>query len=79
MSLSPSEIQYQLAHIRDDRASAIVISHAIVLPLAVIAVAARFMSRRLCKAYIGADDYTIVMALVSACLLQVLLSIAMCM
>lgn len=61
-----SEIQYQLAHIHDDRASAIVVSHAVVLPLAVIAVILRFISRRLCRARIGADDYMIVTALLFA-------------
>lgn len=64
MSLPSSEVQYQLAHIYADRASNIIISHAIVLPLAVIAVVARFIARRLCKAHIGPDDYMIVVALV---------------
>lgn len=64
MTLSPSEHQYQLKHINDDRSSGIVISHAVVLPLAYIAVVARFVSRRLCKARIEIDDYTIVAALV---------------
>lgn len=64
MSLPPSEVQYQLAHIHEDRASAIIISHAVLLPLAVIAVVARFIARRLCKAHIGLDDYMIVVALV---------------
>ncbi len=60
---TPSEIEYQLAHVNDDRASDIVISHAVVLPLAVIAVFFRFISRRLCKARIEADDYMIIAAL----------------
>lgn len=64
MSLPSSEVQYQLAHIHEDRASDIIISHAIVLPLAVIAVVARFIARRLCKAHVGPDDYMIVVALV---------------
>lgn len=64
MSLPPSQVQYQLAHINEDRASDIIISHAIVLPLAVIAVIARFTARHLCKAHIGPDDYMIVVALV---------------
>ena len=64
MSLPSSDVQYQLAHINEDRASDIIISHAIVLPLAVIAVIARFIARHLCKAHIGLDDYMIVVALV---------------
>jgi len=60
---TPSDIQYQLAHINDDRASDIVISHTVVLPLAVIAVVLRFISRRLCKARIESDDYMIIGAL----------------
>lgn len=63
---APSEIQYQIAHINDDRASAIVISHAVVLPLAVVAVILRFISRRLCRARIEADDYMIIAALIFA-------------
>ena len=70
MSLPSSEVQYQLAHIHEDRASDIVISHAVVLPLAVIAVVARFIARRLCKAHIGLDDYMIVVALVRLILSQ---------
>lgn len=61
---TPSDVQWQLDHIHDDRSSAIVISHTIVLPLAVIAVILRFMSRRMCNASIKADDYMIIFALV---------------
>ena len=60
----PSNIQWQLDHIDDDRSSAIVISHVTVLPLAVIAVILRFASRHICKASIKADDYLIIVALV---------------
>ncbi|KAK0511558.1 hypothetical protein JMJ35_006131 [Cladonia borealis] len=66
MSLPSGQIQYQLAHIHEDRASEIVISHAVLLPLAVIAVVARFIARRLCRAHIGLDDYMIVVALLAA-------------
>ncbi len=61
---SPSDIQYQIDHINDDRGSAIITSHAIVLSLAVIAVMLRFVSRRLCRTQILADDVMIVVALV---------------
>lgn len=59
-----NDIQYQIDHIGDDRSNAIVISHAVVLPLATIAVILRFVSRRLCKAQIQADDLMIIAALV---------------
>ena len=61
---TPSQIQYQFQHIHDDRTKDIIISHAIVLPLAVLAVLLRFISRRLCKTQILADDIMIVVALV---------------
>jgi hypothetical protein len=60
---SPAEIHYQLTHIREDRSFNIVISHAICLPIAVIAVALRLISRRLIKASIQADDWSILFAL----------------
>lgn len=80
---TPSNLQWQLEHIHDDRASAIVISHAIVIPLALIAVVLRFVSRHLCRARILADDFMIVAALVcsspdgtdlSVCMRQVYMS-----
>ena len=61
---TPSEIQRQLDLINDDRSRTIVISHVIVMPLAIIAVTLRFVSRRMCKASIKADDYMIIIALV---------------
>ena len=61
---SAEEIEYQLAHIHQDRSSDIVVSHAICIVIALIAVVLRFSSRRLCKAPILADDYMIIVALV---------------
>lgn len=58
------EIQYQLAHIDQDRSNDIVISHGICIVIAVVAVVLRFSSRRLCKAPILADDYMTISALV---------------
>lgn len=58
------EIQYQLAHIHQDRSNDIVISHAICIVIAVVAVVLRFSSRRLCKAPILADDFMTIVALV---------------
>ena len=60
---SPAEIQYQHAHIHDDRSFNIVISHALCLPIAFVAVLLRFVSRRMVKASIQADDWLIVIAL----------------
>ena len=61
----PAEIQYQLLHIKDDRSGAIVISHIICIIFAIVAVALRLTSRRLCKLAILTDDYVCVAALVS--------------
>ena len=65
------EIQYQLAHIHEDRSSDIVVSHSICIVIAVVAVLLRFTSRRLCKAPILADDYMTIVALVSISLKHV--------
>ena len=61
---SVEEIQYQLAHIHQDRSNEIVISHCICIVIAVVAVVLRFFSRRKCKAQILADDYMTIVALV---------------
>lgn len=58
------EIQYQLAHIHQDRSNEIVVSHGVCIVIAVVAVILRFSSRRLCKAPLLADDYMIIVALV---------------
>ena len=63
-SPSPSEIQYQLTHIHEDHSSDIVVSHIICITLATVAVALRFVSRRVCRAAILSDDYMIIAALV---------------
>ena len=63
--LSPAEIKYELAYIRDDRASNIVVSCVICISLATIAVTLRLLARRLSKAKILADDYMMIFALVS--------------
>ncbi|CAF9911920.1 hypothetical protein IMSHALPRED_010636 [Imshaugia aleurites] len=63
---SAQEIQYQIAHIHQDRSNDIVVSHSICIVIAVVAVVLRFYSRRLCKASILADDYMTVVALILA-------------
>ncbi len=60
---SPAEIQYQYAHIHEDRSFNIIISHAICLPIAVTAVVLRLISRRMIKASIQADDWLVLVAL----------------
>ncbi|KAL8658935.1 MAG: hypothetical protein Q9202_007352 [Teloschistes flavicans] len=65
-TLPPGEIEYQLAHIHDDRSRELYASQSTCLALACIAVALRFVSRRLIHAKIMADDYMILFALVLA-------------
>ena len=62
---SPAEIQYELAHIHDNRAPSIVASSVICIALATIAVILRLLARRLGKVKILADDYMMVFTLVS--------------
>ena len=62
---TPADIQYQIDDVHDDRSGEIVVSHAVVLSLVIFAVALRFVSRRLCKTQILADDFMIVGALVN--------------
>ncbi|KAF6219618.1 hypothetical protein HO133_004087 [Letharia lupina] len=75
--LSSTEIEYELAHIHDNRAPNVVISAAICISLAITAVLLRLLARRLSKARILADDYMILFALiicmgqVAACLYSV--------
>lgn len=62
---SPAEIHYQMEHIHESKASNIIASHVICFVLACIAVVLRFISRRIGKNAIQADDWFIVAALVS--------------
>ncbi|KAL8636467.1 MAG: hypothetical protein Q9228_006139 [Teloschistes exilis] len=62
MSLSQEQIQYQLDHKNEDRASDIIVTHVVCLSLAVVFVALRFISRRL-KAGLGIDDWVMLLAL----------------
>jgi len=64
-SLPPAEAQYQLDHINESRLQDIVSSHIACLVIAVVAIALRFISRRISKTAIKADDWMIVAALVS--------------
>ncbi|KAL8747133.1 MAG: hypothetical protein Q9190_000956 [Brigantiaea leucoxantha] len=62
--ITEADIAYQKAHVRDDRSQDIVVSHAICIALAAIAILLRFVSRRLGKVAVGADDWMIVAAFV---------------
>lgn len=56
------EINYQLAHIDEDRSEALIVSHTICLVLAGFAIVLRLIARRMSKAAIKADDYMIIVA-----------------
>lgn len=63
-SLPPAEAQYQLDHVNQSQVSNIVSSHIACLTIAVVAIILRFISRRMSKTPIKADDWMIVAALV---------------
>lgn len=62
--LSPSDIQYQLEHLQDNKVPEILEYQIICFILAIIAVILRLVSRRLHRASIQSDDYMILIALV---------------
>ena len=64
MAPSGYSVEYQRAHIHENRAPEIVSVHVALMVLAIVAVALRFISRRM-KAGLHADDWTILLALVS--------------
>ncbi len=63
MSLPTSEIVYQTAHLADDRQANLIVSSALCLAFAYMAVALRFASRRVARNTIGPDDYAILAGL----------------
>lgn len=65
MPLTPAEIRYETAHIKDNRGPDMVVSTVICISLACIAVLLRLIARRLSKAKIWFDDYMIIVALVT--------------
>lgn len=64
--LSAADIAYQKAHITDDRRDSIIVSHAICIALAFVAVVLRFISRKIGEVKIHWDDYMTVAAFVFA-------------
>ena len=69
MPMTQEQIDYQVAHKNQDRASEIVNVHIILMVFTVIGVSLRFISRRL-KAGLGIDDWVMLAALVSGLHLQ---------
>lgn len=63
-TIPPNEIQYELENTHDNRAPNIIVSYTVCLSLAFIAVALRFVARRVSKASLRADDWWIVISLV---------------
>lgn len=59
MSLPISEIDYQTAHIVDERQAKLIVSLALSLAIAYVAVALPFAPRRVARNTSGADDYVI--------------------
>ena len=72
---TPAEIKYQIEHIHENRSPDIIASHVICFALACIAVTMRFISRRIGKNAVRADDWLIVAALVSPILIAGRLSV----
>ena len=64
-TLSNEEIQYELAHASDNRAPNLVAAYVTCLALSYIAVVLRFISRRQSRNAFLADDWMLVVGLVS--------------
>lgn len=60
----PEKLQYQLSHPEDNTGPALVAGLVVALVISTIFVALRFWSRRLVGAVLGADDWTMAVALV---------------
>ncbi|CAD6594535.1 MAG: hypothetical protein ASARMPRED_000617 [Alectoria sarmentosa] len=65
-SLPPAEARYQLSHVNDSKDASTAAAYAICLPMAIIAIIMRFVSRRMGRTPYGADDWVIVLAFVLA-------------
>ena len=63
-TLPPEELQYQEEHKDDNRGPGILVSLAIMLAVAYIAVGLRFLSRRMIHARSSYDDWMMVVGLV---------------
>lgn len=65
-SLSSSDLLYQQTHVNENKSTEIITACVICLTAAYFAVILRFVSRRLSKTSLQADDYTIIVALVGS-------------
>ena len=63
-SLPPEEAQYQLAHFNDSKRASIATAYIICIPIQVLAVIMRFVSRRIGRTKYGADDWIMLAGLV---------------
>ena len=63
-TLSPTEVQYQLAHSSDSKVARVIATNVICLALSWIAVTLRMVSRRLIHNQLKADDWFAILALV---------------
>ncbi len=63
-SLPPEEAQYQLAHVHDSKRKSIATAYIICLPIHILAVVMRFVSRRIGRVSYGADDWIMLLGLV---------------
>lgn len=66
-SLPPEEAQYQLAHIHDSKRKSIATAYIICVPIIFLAVIMRFVSRRIGRTALRADDWIMVLGLVWPC------------
>ena len=64
MGTVPPEIQDQLDSIDEDRTAYFITSVSVVVGIATASIILRIVARRLKKLPLGADDYTIILALV---------------
>lgn len=71
---TPADVEYQEAHIHESRQHEVVASNVAVLTLATVAVILRLVARRITKAPLQKDDYTIIVALVRTLHSRVLVS-----
>lgn len=63
-SLPLEQAQYQLAHVSERQTKEIAATYSICLPLALVAILMRFVSRRIGRSSYGADDWMIIVAMV---------------
>ena len=63
-SLPPDQAQYQMAHINDSKKVTILTAYIISVSISLLAVIMRFVSRRVGRIKYGADDWTMLAALV---------------